>query len=71
MDVLAPQFGICDTTGVQRERNCRQKRRYTFRDDAKGEAKRLGRLNRVKLGVYRCPVCDGWHLTKRRGYGTE
>lgn len=41
------------------------KRRFFYRDDAKHEAKRLGRKNRVMLHVYHCSVCNFWHLTKR------
>ena len=49
-------------------RNCERKRRFRLEVHAKVHA--LARMNdrRAKapqLRAYLCPVCDGWHLTKK------
>jgi hypothetical protein len=45
---------------------CRSKTRFDTEreaDDAVYRARMEGR----SLGIYKCPWCDGWHLTSRRG----
>jgi DNA-directed RNA polymerase subunit M/transcription elongation factor TFIIS len=38
---------------------CGQKKRFEFRGDAQRLADEYG------LGVYKCPVCSGWHFTSK------
>jgi hypothetical protein len=60
-------------TLAQIERMCRNKIRWADEFAAVGFA--LGALERYPttrlLWTYRCPVCKGWHLTKRRQHKRE
>lgn len=47
---------------------CTRKRRYHSRLDAELNADRLMRDNGLTLRVYKCPLCHGWHLSKRKFY---
>lgn len=38
---------------------CREKKRFALQYDARMAADEHG------LGIYRCPVCGGWHLTSK------
>lgn len=50
----------------QRRRMCSGKRRYPSEARAMNTAIRaLHREQATGLRVYRCPVCDGYHLTSR------
>lgn len=62
----APQLGMFDpaTAQARQAATCESKVRYFTRDEAKHTAKLLSRQRRVKLKIYRCPCCTGWHLTK-------
>lgn len=45
---------------------CSKKRRYTDEPSARAMAACQAKFrNDGKLYVYRCKVCNGWHLTKR------
>ena len=44
---------------------CTRKRRYHSRLDAELNASRLMRDNGLTLRAYKCPLCHGWHLSKR------
>ena len=41
------------------EKMCGEKRRFALRGDAERLAAEYG------LGVYKCPVCFGWHFTSK------
>lgn len=60
-------------TVAQIERMCRRKVRWADEFAAVGFA--LGALERYTgvrfLWTYRCPLCKGWHLTKRRQVNKE
>jgi len=44
-------------------RMCERKQRYR----SESEATKVGRRRGVRLRVYCCPLCDGYHLTKDVG----
>lgn len=45
---------------------CKNKRRYHSEALAEQVAKRATRQRGLALRVYQCPLCQGWHITKRR-----
>ena len=47
--------------------NCINKMRFADEFAARAHAMRVltGHRSRANLWVYRCPECNGWHLTKR------
>jgi hypothetical protein len=48
---------------------CHGKRRYDSESQAQRVAEEQGLLNfaeDLKLSVYRCHICTGWHLTRRQ-----
>ena len=45
--------------------DCDSKRRYVTPQEAERSAKTARRKRDEKLRVYRCPHCQGWHLTKK------
>jgi hypothetical protein len=66
------ECGVCGcrefTAIPESERACRRadgsaKRAYS-KQEAKAVAKRAG-----MQGVYRCPLCDRWHVARDRGRG--
>jgi hypothetical protein len=50
---------------VKQLEDCRRKVRYATEREADDAAYRA-RMEGTELGFYRCPWCDGWHLTRRR-----
>lgn len=46
-----------------RRRACESKMRYVSRADALDAIAACAEHGRRGLSVYRCPYCDGWHLT--------
>lgn len=46
------------------ERSCSSKRRYTSEDMARAYGMQYQVQNKVKLWLYNCRICLGWHLTK-------
>jgi hypothetical protein len=46
--------------------NCRRKRRFATEREADDAAYRA-RMEGRQLGIYRCDLCGGWHLTSRPG----
>lgn len=42
------------------QKMCRGKKRFALQSEARMAADEHG------LGIYRCPVCRGWHLTSKR-----
>lgn len=45
-------------------RGCSDKRRYSDEYGARGAGQCLQKENIVKLYMYQCDICKGWHLTK-------
>jgi hypothetical protein len=43
--------------------NCRRKRRFATEREADDAAYRA-RMEGRRLGIYRCQLCGGWHLTR-------
>lgn len=48
---------------ARREKTCASKRRYPSRDDALDAIAACEEHGRRGLSAYRCPYCNGWHLT--------
>lgn len=49
-------------------RGCKSKRRYPSEKFAEKVARRATRQRGLALRVYPCPLCQGWHITKRRTF---
>jgi hypothetical protein len=47
---------------------CKNKRRYPSEPFADQVAARATRQRGLALRVYACPLCQGWHITKRRTF---
>jgi hypothetical protein len=47
---------------------CKSKRRYTTEAFAQRVAMRATRQRGTPLRVYPCPLCKGWHITKRKTF---
>lgn len=47
-------------------RGCEGKRRYSDEFGARGAGQCLQVENAVKLYLYPCDICRGWHLTKTK-----
>ena len=48
---------------ARRHRACESKNRYASRDEARSVIAACEAEGRRGLEAYRCPYCDGWHLT--------
>lgn len=46
-------------------RMCYRKHRFHSELDARLKAMEIEQRRSVRLGVYRCPLCGGWHLTSK------
>ena len=46
-------------------RMCYRKRRFHSELDARLKAMEIEQRRSVRLGVYKCPLCGGWHLTSK------
>lgn len=42
---------------------CLKKRRFVTQEEAQATATHVYKTAGLKLNVYKCPVCGGWHLT--------
>ena len=49
-----------------RDKACESKSRYASRAEAKAAIDACQRHGAPALYVYRCPYCNGWHLTHKR-----
>lgn len=49
-------------------RGCKSKRRYSTEQLADKVAARATSQRGLALRVYCCPLCQGWHITKRRTF---
>lgn len=47
---------------------CGRKRRFFTRIDAEIKADRCGRRFKKRYNVYKCPTCDGYHLSSIKTY---
>ena len=59
----APQYGIYGGKSRGEIRMCGSKDRYSSEGDALAAVVRRG--TSTPLRAYECPLCEGWHLTKR------
>lgn len=50
---------------ARRTRACESKNRYATRDLARAAAASCAEYGVTGLSAYRCPYCNGWHLTSR------
>lgn len=48
-----------------REKACRSKNRYSCRSEAKEAIRACADHGTTGLHSYRCPYCNGWHLTSK------
>ena len=48
------------------DKTCFSKRRYETEDEAWHVSDFLYETYNLDLGVYKCPICEGYHLTKRK-----
>ena len=46
---------------------CFSKTRYSTKEEANKTADYIYETENVMLYVYRCPICNGFHLTKKKG----
>jgi hypothetical protein len=47
------------------EHGCERKVRYSDEFGARAAGQLLEEQNKIKLWLYPCPICKGWHLTKK------
>ena len=52
-----------DKEAAFRRKSCESKNRYASKSEAQLAIASCAEYSTVKLSVYRCPYCDGWHLT--------
>jgi Zn finger protein HypA/HybF involved in hydrogenase expression len=45
---------------------CKAKLRYESEEKARAAADRAAAFYAEEVKIYRCPVCQGWHTTKRK-----
>lgn len=50
---------------ARRRRACESKNRYASRAEAESAIASCAEWGTTGLHCYRCPYCDGWHLTSR------
>lgn len=48
-----------------RHKACERKNRYATRAEAQATATECAEHGAPPLHAYRCPYCDGWHLTSK------
>lgn len=46
---------------------CFSKTRYNTKEEADKTADYIYETENVMLYVYKCPICNGFHLTKKKG----
>jgi lipopolysaccharide biosynthesis regulator YciM len=44
---------------------CKAKLRYESEELAKQAAERAAAFYTAEMKIYHCPICQGWHTTKR------
>lgn len=52
-----------DREAAMRRKACKSKNRYATRVKAEGAIAASEEYGHTKLYAYRCPYCNGWHLT--------
>ncbi|MCI9494523.1 hypothetical protein [Adlercreutzia mucosicola] len=50
---------------AHRKKSCERKNRYASRYEAEATAAECAEHGAPPLHVYRCPYCEGWHLTSK------
>lgn len=63
----AAERAAADAFALGNGHRCRDKIRFTQASDARAAARRAADKYGHAMGVYRCPVCDGYHLTHKCG----
>ena len=48
---------------ARKRKACTSKNRYSSREEAQENLAWCQENGRTGLSIYRCPYCDGWHLT--------
>lgn len=56
--------GLVRTGVITRMQACDSKRRYLNQNDARHAAKVVAHSTRRKTTTYKCPFCEGYHVTK-------
>jgi len=46
--------------------NCTTKRRYSTEAEADRQAEFINSTEDAYVDVYRCNICEGWHLTRSK-----
>ena len=46
---------------------CFLKTRHATKEEAERHADYLWETEGIDLKVYKCPICNGWHLTSKKG----
>lgn len=46
---------------------CFSKTRHATKEEAERHADYLWETEGLELKVYKCPICNGWHLTSKKG----
>lgn len=50
---------------VNKYNTCKKKAKYPSEKWANGVATRCGRERKIQLYSYKCPLCDGWHISSK------
>lgn len=48
-----------------RQKACESKNRYAFKSEAEDAIASCAEHGTIGLHAYRCPYCNGWHLTSK------
>ncbi len=51
---------------ARRQKACESKNRYASYDEAEENRAWCAAQGKRGLSIYRCPYCDGWHLTSHQ-----
>ena len=51
--------------GKKNINNCLNKVYHKTKEEALQHANYILETEDIKLGVYKCPICNGWHLTSK------
>ena len=52
-----------DKQAARRKKACESKNRYASKSEAQLAIASCAEYSTVNLSAYRCPYCNGWHLT--------
>lgn len=48
------------------ERVCRKKLKFADADEANTKARKLADHDKKPYGIYKCHICDGYHITTKK-----